>query len=87
MIANAYGIMNEHALPLEWLEPLLRETFAKAIEIGPMRAQTGPAVRRDLATLKKHVDLMSYSQELQVLYKRISDSIQSVDEAKKGRPQ
>jgi predicted short-subunit dehydrogenase-like oxidoreductase (DUF2520 family) len=87
MIANAYGIMNEHALPVEWLEPLLRETFAKAIEIGPMRAQTGPAVRRDLATLKKHVDLMSYSQELQVLYKRISDSIQSVDEAKKGRPQ
>jgi predicted short-subunit dehydrogenase-like oxidoreductase (DUF2520 family) len=84
MIANAYGIMNEHSLPVKWLEPLLRETFSKAIDIGPIRAQTGPAVRHDAGTLKKHVDLLSYSQELQVLYKRISDSIQSVADTKKG---
>ena len=86
MIANAYGIMHEHELPVEWLEPLIRETFAKAIEMGPLKAQTGPAVRHDAGTLKKHVDLLSYSQELQVLYKRISDSIQSVSEATKNHP-
>lgn len=84
MLANAYGIMNEHSLPVKWLEPLIIETFAKALEFGPLKSQTGPAVRHDQATLKKHVDLLSYSQELQVLYKRISDSIQSVASASKG---
>jgi predicted short-subunit dehydrogenase-like oxidoreductase (DUF2520 family) len=83
MMDNSYGIMNEHSLPVEWLEPLIRETFAKAIELGPQKSQTGPAIRHDKATLKKHVDLLSYSQELQVLYKRISDSIQSVSQVPK----
>ncbi len=84
MLVNAYGIMNEHSMPVEWLEPLIRETFNKALEMGPVKAQTGPAVRHDKGTLKKHVDLLSYSQELQVLYKRITDSIQSVSEPPKG---
>lgn len=84
MLTNAYGIMNEHSLPVKWLEPLIRETFIKAIEKGPLKSQTGPAVRHDQQTIKKHVDLLSYSQELQVLYKRISDSIQSVSTASKG---
>jgi predicted short-subunit dehydrogenase-like oxidoreductase (DUF2520 family) len=84
MLTNAYGIMNEHSMPVEWLEPLIRETFNKAIEMGPVKAQTGPAIRHDQATIKKHVDLLSYSQELQVLYKRITDSIQSVSSASKG---
>jgi predicted short-subunit dehydrogenase-like oxidoreductase (DUF2520 family) len=78
MLVNAYGIMNEHSLPVGWLEPLIRETFEKAIELGPLKSQTGPAVRLDQQTIRKHVDLLSYSQELQVLYKRITDSIQSV---------
>lgn len=78
MLVNAFGIMNEHDLPVGWLEPLIRETFNKAIELGPFKSQTGPAVRHDQMTIKKHVDLLSYSQELQVLYKRITDSIQTV---------
>jgi len=85
MIANSYGIMNDHSLPVKWLEPLIVETFTKALELGPLKAQTGPAIRHDLATLKKHVDLLSYSQELQVLYKRISDSIQSVSGYNNGQ--
>jgi predicted short-subunit dehydrogenase-like oxidoreductase (DUF2520 family) len=84
MLTNAYGIMNEHSLEVKWLEPLIRETFIKAIELGPVKSQTGPAVRRDQLTIKKHVDLLSYSQELQVLYKRITDSIQSTTTASKG---
>jgi predicted short-subunit dehydrogenase-like oxidoreductase (DUF2520 family) len=84
MLANAYGIMNEHSLPVAWLEPLIRETFNKALDLGPAKSQTGPAVRIDQNTIKKHVDLLSYSQELQVLYKRITDSIQSVSNSSKG---
>jgi len=84
MMANSYGIMNEHSLPVDWLEPLIRETFNKALELGPQKSQTGPAVRHDQQTIRKHVDLLSYSQELQVLYKRITDSIQSVSSATKS---
>jgi len=84
MLANAYGIMEEHALPVKWLEPLIRETFNKALDLGPVKSQTGPAVRHDQFTIKKHVDLLSYSQELQVLYKRITDSIQNVSSDSKG---
>jgi predicted short-subunit dehydrogenase-like oxidoreductase (DUF2520 family) len=87
MLATAYGIMDEHSFPSAWLEPLVRETFLKTLEMGPERSQTGPAIRHDQMTLKKQVDLLSYSQELQVLYKRISDSIQSAAEASKKRKQ
>jgi hypothetical protein len=78
MLVNAYGMMDSHNLPPDWLEPLIRETFSKAITLGPQKAQTGPALRNDKYTIKRHVDLLSYSQELQVLYKRITDSIQNV---------
>lgn len=84
MITTAYSIMNEHSLPVEWLEPLIRETFNKALDLGPLKSQTGPAVRHDQFTIKKHVDLLSYSQELQVLYKRITDSIQNSSTPTKG---
>jgi predicted short-subunit dehydrogenase-like oxidoreductase (DUF2520 family) len=85
MLANSYDIMNDHSLPVKWLEPLIVETFMKAVDLGPFKSQTGPAKRHDQTTIKKHVDLLSYSQELQVLYKRISDSIQSASNNNNGQ--
>ncbi|MDD4645535.1 MAG: DUF2520 domain-containing protein [Bacteroidales bacterium] len=84
MLANAFGIMNEHSLPVKWLEPLIRETFSKAMYLGPQKSQTGPAVRHDQMTILKQLDLLSYSRELQVLYQSISDSIQSVSGEEKN---
>jgi predicted short-subunit dehydrogenase-like oxidoreductase (DUF2520 family) len=56
-------------------EPLLRETISKALENGPEASQTGPAVRNDLNTIEKHLELLSFSPELQNIYREITDSI------------
>jgi predicted short-subunit dehydrogenase-like oxidoreductase (DUF2520 family) len=55
--------------------PLIKETIAKAIEAGPQNSQTGPAVRHDLNTIEKHMDLLSFSPELQGIYKEMTESI------------
>lgn len=57
------------------LEPLIKETIAKALERGPEVSQTGPAVRNDHITIKNHLELLSYSPELQQIYNEISSAI------------
>jgi len=57
------------------LEPLIRETVEKALEYGPESSQTGPAIRNDQITLKRHLDLLSFSPEFQDIYRHITQSI------------
>jgi len=61
--------------PYDVLIPLIKETFSKAIDIGPENSQTGPAVRNDQNTVKKHLESLSFSPELQRLYSEITRSI------------
>jgi predicted short-subunit dehydrogenase-like oxidoreductase (DUF2520 family) len=69
------------------LEPLIEETIAKALVIGPEISQTGPAVRNDQNTIKKHFELLSFSPELQQIYSEISSAIimyyDNIDKSKK----
>jgi len=57
------------------LLPLLKETMDKASEMGPEKSQTGPAVRNDKITIEKHLELLSFSPDLQKIYRVITDSI------------
>lgn len=57
------------------LEPLINETVIKALENGPENSQTGPAFRTDRGTIKRHIDLLSFSPELQGIYKEVTRSI------------
>jgi predicted short-subunit dehydrogenase-like oxidoreductase (DUF2520 family) len=57
------------------LKPLLQETFLKAFESGPENSQTGPAVRNDKNTIRKHLELLSFDHDLQKIYRDISKSI------------
>ena len=57
------------------LEPLIKETISKAIESGPENSQTGPAIRNDQNTIEKHLELLSFSPEFQMLYKELTLSI------------
>jgi predicted short-subunit dehydrogenase-like oxidoreductase (DUF2520 family) len=59
----------------EILEPLIEETISKALEYGAHNSQTGPAVRNDLDTIAKHLDLLSFSPELQKLYSEVTQSL------------
>ena len=57
------------------LTSLIRETSDKIKELAPFDAQTGPAVRNDKESIKKHLDLLSSSPEYQQIYKLLSNDI------------
>ncbi|MBK9390903.1 MAG: DUF2520 domain-containing protein [Bacteroidetes bacterium] len=59
----------------EEMKPLIQETFVKAFEAGPENSQTGPAVRNDKNTVRKHLELLSFDRDLQIIYRKISKSI------------
>jgi predicted short-subunit dehydrogenase-like oxidoreductase (DUF2520 family) len=60
---------------LEVLSPLIKETISKAMDIGPENSQTGPAARNDQNTIEKHLELLSFSPELQRIYSEMTRSI------------
>lgn len=62
-------------LSFDLLIPLIKETVSKALANGPENSQTGPAVRNDLNTIKKHLELLSFSPELQNIYREVTKSI------------
>jgi len=68
-------ILAESGLPFTVLEPLINETFRKAMEVGPWESQTGPAIRKDNLTIEKHLDLLSFSPELTNIYTAVTESI------------
>lgn len=66
-------LKREAGADLAVLEPLLKETLAKALRMPPADAQTGPARRGDMKVMQGHVDLLQ--QHEAELYKLLSDSI------------
>jgi predicted short-subunit dehydrogenase-like oxidoreductase (DUF2520 family) len=75
MLTIGQGVAQKAGFSLKVLEPLIRETISKAIENGPEKSQTGPAIRNDLNTIEKHMKLLSFSPELQRLYNDLTWSI------------
>jgi predicted short-subunit dehydrogenase-like oxidoreductase (DUF2520 family) len=75
MLTAGKEITTKAGLSYEVLEPLIAETISKAMELGPDQSQTGPAVRNDKNTIAKHIDLLSFSPELQNIYKDVTESI------------
>lgn len=55
--------------------PLLKETFAKIEQMGPERAQTGPAVRGDEETIRRHLELLGDDPDWKKIYTFISRDI------------
>ncbi|OFY45310.1 MAG: hypothetical protein A2Z69_02235 [Bacteroidetes bacterium RBG_13_44_24] len=75
MLTAGKEIALKAGFSFEVLEPLIRETISKALEKGPDNSQTGPAVRNDQNTIGKHLDLLSFSPELQKVYRVVTESI------------
>ncbi|MCC6280070.1 MAG: DUF2520 domain-containing protein [Saprospiraceae bacterium] len=73
----AEKILEEKDLPFDMLHPLMEETLAKALQNSPDKMQTGPAIRGDMDTIKRHLELLGDHPEWQDLYKKISESIQT----------
>lgn len=68
-------LLEEHGHDFDLMGPLILETARKAITMGPDNAQTGPAKRKDLNTMQKHISLLSDNAAAKEIYRIISESI------------
>ncbi len=82
MYAIASEILRNGDTPFDIIKPLIRETADRALKYGPEESQTGPAVRNDQIIIKKHLDLLSSSPELNIIYRQLTGSIQSMAKVK-----
>lgn len=73
----AYRILETEKLDNGLLQALIKETAAKALALGPLEAQTGPARRGDREVMEAHLTLLQQDPALQVIYRQISQQIQT----------
>jgi predicted short-subunit dehydrogenase-like oxidoreductase (DUF2520 family) len=66
----------EEGLDFKQLLPLIEETANRVKEISPKQAQTGPAIRHDKETLRKHIELLKDHPRLKNIYLVLTESIQ-----------
>lgn len=60
----------------ELLEPIMKETIQKFIELGGIQSQTGPAIRNDENTLAKHLQMLQKNPVWAQMYQIFTESIQ-----------
>lgn len=79
LFTEAFDLLNKIQIDPKVLFPLIQETFRRIELYNPVDVQTGPAVRSDVKTMQKHVDLLSeYGNSDKVkIYELMSKLIQS----------
>lgn len=71
----AKEILERENLNFDLLRPIILETANKVQNHLPAEVQTGPASRNDLGTINKHLQFLSYSNEVSQIYQYLSDLI------------
>lgn len=69
-------ICQENHVSFDILKPLILETAEKLLTLSPKDAQTGPAKRNDLTTIKAHESFLS-NENQSTIYKILTQSIQN----------
>jgi predicted short-subunit dehydrogenase-like oxidoreductase (DUF2520 family) len=62
-------------VPFDLLKPLIMETAQRIQHTSPAFVQTGPAKRKDITTLDKHLRILNTHPALRTMYLRLTDSI------------
>lgn len=75
LYALAEDFCNKENINFEMLKPLIMETAQRIITISPTDVQTGPALRKDIHTLDKHLRLLANYPRLRTIYLKLTDSI------------
>jgi predicted short-subunit dehydrogenase-like oxidoreductase (DUF2520 family) len=57
------------------LLPLIDETARRIHTLPPQNSQTGPAIRNDVATIKKHLEVLKPYAHLREVYEKLSESV------------
>jgi predicted short-subunit dehydrogenase-like oxidoreductase (DUF2520 family) len=75
LMAICDKICAERNIPSEMIRPILEQTFKRAMESSPALSQTGPAIRRDITTMNRHLDLLTDRPDWAAIYQALSLSI------------
>jgi predicted short-subunit dehydrogenase-like oxidoreductase (DUF2520 family) len=77
--ALAADYCRKEGLDFNQLLPLIEETAQRVQALSPAAAQTGPAIRHDGETIKKHLALLKNHPQLKNLYILLTESIQDTE--------
>ncbi len=76
LIGQSQKFLADRKIDSSILHPLIQETIRKAIlSDNSLKNQTGPAVRKDNNTIKKHLEILEEHEELREIYRYISENI------------
>ncbi len=75
LFAISEQICKEHNLPFPILQPIINQTIERLQTQNAKDAQTGPAIRKDLSTIDKHINMLEDLPYWQDLYESITSSI------------
>ncbi|CAN5787553.1 DUF2520 domain-containing protein [soil metagenome] len=75
LYAIAEEFCNSEHVDFNLLKPLIMETAFRIRNQSPGTVQTGPAIRKDIQTLDKHLRLLNNHPKLRTTYLRLTDSI------------
>ena len=73
----AYDLCQKNDLSFELLYPLIRQTSINACQgLDPGKYQTGPAIRHDKTTIRKHREGLHHLKDYRLMYEYITRAIQ-----------
>jgi predicted short-subunit dehydrogenase-like oxidoreductase (DUF2520 family) len=79
-LSIATDILTKHNIDTQVIQQLVIQTMNKAISAQhPRLAQTGPAIRHDRSTMRRHLDILQKEVILCKLYKLMSESIMNTN--------
>jgi len=75
LLSLAYQECEDQNVDFQLLHPIIQETFERVSDQDPALLQTGPAIRGDHKTIKRHLKLLVGNKELKKIYSLLSKSI------------
>jgi predicted short-subunit dehydrogenase-like oxidoreductase (DUF2520 family) len=72
---QASNFCNDNQIEFSLLQPLIEETATRLNTFLPKEVFTGPAVRKDLITIEKHLEVLKNNEVLKNLYQHITNKI------------
>lgn len=70
-----YNILKKENISFDLLRPLIQETAEKVQVHIPLEMQTGPAIRKDEATIERHLEYLEHYPMYQELYYILTERI------------
>lgn len=75
LYALAENYCQHQSLPFDILRPLIQQTADRVMQHSPYSVQTGPAVRKDMQTIEKHLKMLNSHPDLKSIYIELTESI------------